>query len=112
MSTRIDLPVSVQCGGEEWWRGAGGPGCGAWFELSARADYSRRKEGRDPVCYDCRFPPVIVVTDQLVEWWRRQGFTPALAREICEDWPAGIRGVLDPSDGGFTDVGFAAMMSA
>lgn len=112
MSVRIDLPVSVQCGGSDWWKAGG---CGLWFAMSARADYSRRKEGREPVCQDCRFPPVIVVTEGLLDWWRSEGFTPESALELAEEafgprgsWPATIRDQI----GGFTEPGFPTRMSA
>lgn len=77
--------------------------------MSPRADYQRRLEGREAVCRDCRLPRVVVVTEGLVEWWRREGFTPEMAAEICDGWPERIREVLD---GGFTDAGFVEKMSA
>lgn len=97
MRVRIPVVVRLRCA------------CGAPVEMSARADLKRRKEGREPVCWDCRFPPVIVVTEGLVEWWRSRGFTPESAREICDGWPGGIREVLGE---GFTDSGFVEKMSA
>lgn len=95
-------------------------GCGAEFELTARADFDRRRDGRPPVCRECRNAPAIVVTDDLVDWWRAQGWTPEEALPLAEVvfgprelWTGtlSIRSLVAEA-GGYTEEDFREIMSA
>jgi len=43
--------------------------CGDRFDLSGRASRDAARAGRSPICFSCRYPPIIVVTDALKGWW-------------------------------------------
>lgn len=45
------------------------PGCGTNFELSAGTSRRYARTGVTPLCRPCRFPPIIVVTDQMIDYW-------------------------------------------
>lgn len=64
--------------------------CGSRFDLSVRADRDRRRAGREPICRECRFVPIPVVTDDLIAWWAER-LTPEEALPLAE-------GVFGPRD--------------
>jgi hypothetical protein len=72
--------------------------CGDTFTISRRRFRHYQQEGRDWICDWCRYPPVIVVTDALLDWWRER-FSPAEIAELVTeafgpsgDWPRQLRG--------------------
>lgn len=94
--------------------------CGTEFSLTVRADYDRRRDGRPPICRECRNAPAIVVTDDLVQWWVDQGWTPESALPLAElIFPKPWTGtmairllVAEAAAEGYTEEDFREIMSA